>query len=222
MTAIPISLEIVTPVLEIEKMILKVLRDILNKGLPKVAKGVQKDLQQNIAKVFTTSNEYESLLNGPLSAHFGFEKGAESIRLDSIISTLAKNIKVRHVKVSIKGKKLTGGLSIEMFEGDFLDILSLPAAQVNNKGEFLPWLDWMLLRGDQIIIADYNIDFASHPKSRSGEAVMVFNPSGFWRVPPGVSGTIKKNWITRAVDNSIDFITKLTTASVNKHLDKIL
>lgn len=222
MTQIPISLEIITPLPEIEKMMLQSIRDILNVGLPKIAPEVQKDLQQNISRVFTKSREYESLLKGPLNAHFGFESGSEAGRLDDIIFILAKSIRVTPVRVAVRGKRLTGGLRITMFTGDFSDLLNLPSAFVINKGVPLPWLEWLLLRGDEIIIYDYNIDFGDHPRSRSGEAIMVFNPSGVWRVPPGVSGTENKNWITRAVDQSIDFIIKLTTKSIDRHLDRIL
>ena len=220
---IPVSLKIVTPVLEVEKMMLKGVRDIFNKRLPAVAKAVEKDIQQNISAVFVQSREYESLLLGPLNAHFGFPKGSEANRLDEIIFTLAKSIRVTHVRVAVRGRKLTGGLRIEMFKGDFADILSLTSAFVHTaKGETLPWLDWMLLKGDQIIITDYVIDFGKHPLSRSGEAIMKEKTGGIWKVPPGVSGTITKNWITRAVDESLNFIIKLTTASVNRHLDRIL
>jgi hypothetical protein len=219
---IPMTLEIVTPLPQIEKMMLQCVRDTLNVGLPKVAPLVQKDLQQNIPRIFTKSREYDSLLNGPLNAHFGLEAGSEAGRLDEIIFTLARSIRVESVRVAVRGKRLTGGLRIGMFKADFTDLTGLQSALVYNKGVPLPWLEWLLLRGDQIIIADYEIDFADHPKSRSGEAVMVFNPSSVWRVPPGVSGTQSRNWITRAVNESMDFIIKLTTKSIDRHLDRIL
>ncbi len=220
---IPVTLEIVTPVLEVERMMLQAIRDIFNKGLPKVAELVQKDLQQNISRVITETNEYESLILGPLNAHFGLEKGSELGRLDDIISVLAKSIRVIPIRVAVRGKKLTGGLRIGMFQADFQDILNIPSAFVHTaKGEVLPWLEWLLLRGDQIIIVDYRIDFANHPQSRSGEAIMIKDQSSIWRVPPGVSGDKKANWITRAVKKHLGFITKLVTASVDRNLDKVL
>ena len=219
---IPLTLEIVTPVIQVEKMMLNAVRDILNKGLPRVAPLVEKDLKFNISRIFTKSREYESLLNGPLNAHFGLESGSEAGRLDDIISILAGSVRVSSVRVAVRGRALTGGLKISMFTGDFSDIVGIQSAFTYNKGVPLPWLEWLLLRGDEIIIADYQIDFASHPNSRSGEAIMVFNPSGVWRVPPGVSGTESKNWITRAVDQSMDFIIQLTTKSIDRHLDRIL
>jgi hypothetical protein len=219
---IKIELELLTTLPQFEKMMLQSIRDRFNRVLPKVAQEVEKDLQQNISRVFTKSREYESLLTGPLNAHFGLESGTEAIRLDKIIFALAREITVEFVRISVRGKTLTGGLKIKMFVGNFEKIISLGASRVLNDGESLPWLEWLLLWGDEIIIANYGIKFGSYPKSRSGEAIMVEDTSMVWRVPPGVSGTEKNNWITRAVDGSLEFIIKLTTRSINRHLDRIL
>lgn len=219
---IPLSLEIITPLADIQKMMMNEIRDQFNRALPTVAAAVQKDLRQNIPRVFTKSREYESLLLGPLNAHFGFEAGSEAGRLDEIIFALANSIVVEHVRVGVRGGDFTGGLRIKAFNGDFQDLLALNSAFVQNKGETLPWLEWMLLRGDEIIIADYVINFGDHPRSRSGDAVMIPKEGGIWRVPPGVSGTQNKNWITRAVDQSLDFIIQLTTRSIERHLDRTL
>jgi hypothetical protein len=222
MTKIPIQLELITTVSEFEKMMLQSIRDIFNVALPKVAPEVQKDLQRNLTRVFTETRVYDGLINGPLNAHFGFEKGSEDARVDAILFALAKSIRVRPIRVAVRGKRLTGGLRIEMFTGDFRDLLSLSEAVVINRGVSLPWLQWLLKEGDRIIIDDFKIDFNKHPRSRSGEAIMVHDPSRVWRVPVGASGTEKDNWITNAVDKGLGFIEKVASRSIDRHLDRIL
>ena len=63
----------------------------------------------------------------------------------------------------------------------------------------------MLLKGNAIIIKNYEVKFGPSPKSRSGDALMIQSSSS-WRVPPEFAGTIKDNWTTRAlnrIDNKI-------------------
>lgn len=217
-----ISLELLTTDAEFHKMVLDQIRDKFNAAFPKIAKLVQRDLRANIARVFVNSPEYQSMLHGPLNAHFGFKAGDEASRLDDIIMVLANQITVTSQRVSVRGGNFTGGLRVTMFDGTFEDLLKIPSAFVQNKGEALPWLEWLLLKGDQIIFADYTIDFGRHPRSRSGEAIMIKEEGAVWRVPPGVSGTINNNWITRAVNKSLDFINRLIIGSVERHLNKVI
>ena len=141
---------------------------------------------------------------------------------DAIIDTLISSLEITTRRVAVRGNRLTGGLDIKMFRGDFEDILALSQANtLTSKGEVLPWLEWLLIRGDEIIIQGYEIEFGSFPQSKSGEAVMVNKESGVWRVPPGVSGTIRNNWITRAVQTSFEFIDKVLTASVSRNIDRV-
>jgi hypothetical protein len=43
-----------------------------------------------------------------------------------------------------------------------------------------------------------------------------------WRVPTKYSGTIEDNWITRAVEDSMDFLEKLTESVIRHNIEKAL
>lgn len=229
MSKIGVSIRIVTPLNEIERMANKAIRDELNKGLGKVAQLVEQDFRR-IKSIFIKTDVYESLTQGPLDAHFGIPKGEAFDRLDAIIDTLIGSVQVRPVRVAVRAGKLTGGIVIKAFRADFEDILGLPESRVEytkqtepDKGEpvTLEWLDWLLIRGDEIIIEEHEISFGNHPRSRSGKAVMVKNETSVWRVPTGVSGTIRKNWITKAVEDSRKFIEQFLSNSIQKNIDKV-
>jgi hypothetical protein len=76
------------------------------------------------------------------------------------------------------------------------------ATYVTAKGTPIPWLDWLILQGDRIIVLGYDVDFdltpAERARSRTGMALME-RGSG-WRVPPEFSGTAESNFLTRAFD----------------------
>jgi hypothetical protein len=66
----------------------------------------------------------------------------------------------------------------------------------------LPWLEWLLLKGNSIIVRNYNVKYGQNPRSRSGDAIMIDSTSS-WRVPPEFAGTTRDNWTTRAL-NRVD------------------
>ena len=73
------------------------------------------------------------------------------------------------------------------------------ATVTDNQGQKLPWLEWLLLRGNQIIIRNYQVRMGASPYSRTNMAVMVQSKKN-WRVPMEFAGTITNNWTTRALD----------------------
>jgi len=155
------------------------------------------DFKKLTYKFLVNSPTYESLVSGDLAFHFGFRKGQEESRLQPILNTF-----VDSVSYKFKPYSRTGG-SFEFFaiHSDYSDVLSLSEAKIQgkNKDEFsvnypLPWLNWLLLQGDDIIIKDYKIELGVLA-SRSGKAIMV--KGGTWAVPSEFRGTANDNWVTR-------------------------
>jgi hypothetical protein len=83
-----------------------------------------------------------------------------------------------------------------------------------EKGESLPWLEWLLLKGNDKIIQDYSITYINNSyRSRTGSAIMVSNPNG-WRVPVNFAGTEDNNWTTRAINKISDKISKVIQTNI--------
>lgn len=176
---------------------------------------------------FEESVGYQELINGDLDGHFGFYPGEGKSRADAIINRVIESMEITYVPFGIRGESYTGGITIKVIKSDFIDILSLTEAFVYNKntGEDLPWLDWTLKLGEQIIITNHHVAFNISSKqkelSRSGKALMFKN--GYWKVPSVISGTSGDNWLTRSLlggdgtgNKYFRFLEKLTRSLFNR------
>lgn len=212
------SIIITTPIAQIEKMVLEEVAKVGNKLLPSIVPKIKSDIVANIGFYFELSPEYKSIANGELMGHFGLRPTEVMAKLKAIVDILAASTQVRFVPLRVRGKTLGGGIQIYAFLSDFSDILSLNEAhQITDAGQTLPWLEWLLIEGDKIIIYDYYFQPGSM-KSRSGMGIMVFGNQSYWKVPAQFSGTKNDNWITRTVNAYIHDIELLIQQSIQKHL----
>lgn len=191
---------IVESVNQIEKMIQDQLADHFVETLVAARPGIERDIQNLVIAAIKSQPEYISLLHGRLLGEFGLLEPEE--KLDKVLATWAKDI-----TTIISGSRGKINLMISMIQADFRNVLDLPAAyvkQLTEKNQLLPWLDWLLIKGDTTIIRNYEVKAHSGPPSRTGLAIMVEKKSGKWAVPSQYAGTQKNNWITRAVDDIPD------------------
>lgn len=164
-------------------------------------------IRADIINGLQNTHEYEMLLS-IWRGDFGFEKGTERIRLDSIIGMIANSVEIEFKDFKYAGGKITGGLYIHMLIANYSDILLLKSAFVANLGKhpmIMPWLDWFLNKGGSTpsIIGGYHVIFGAsgskrNKNSRSGIAIM--GQGGYWRVPG--DGSPNDNWLTRFFTSS--------------------
>lgn len=133
-----------------------------------------------------------------LAYHFGLWAGSEPSIVEEIIQIITGNIydKFDGWKSTANGSE--GNFRI-LLHGSTIDTLvESSIGKIDTaKGEQIPWLEWLLTRGNEIIIADYHIKFGFAMASRSGGAIMA--PTLEWSVPSQFAGTRDDNWITRAL-----------------------
>ena len=111
------------------------------------------------------------------------------------------------------GNRISGGVSLYIQPRTYSNLLSLSSAyQVIEDGGSLPWLSWLLLEGDQILIANYGVKYKAGT-GRSGRATMQKNATPF-RVDPEYSGTIDNNFITKALQKFSPQITDAITSEL--------
>lgn len=135
---------------------------------------------------------------------FGISGNTDNI-VNTIVSSVVNSISIKFVPYS---KNLKGGLELNFQPANFANLLSLPEGHTRIQNGDLHWLDWLLKRGDNIIIVNYQYNPTSG-LGRSGLGNMV--AGGSFRVPPQFSGTEDNNFITRALigPNQEKQITKL-------------
>lgn len=194
-----ISLKLVENVGQISK-------DILSALLPQVIfymdngiSVIKKELPSIIKYRITNTPEYQSLLSGSLMRELGIPES--SSRLTGLLNTWSTNIQYQYMRPSISGNAIKSSFSAHSIRADFSDVLYTDYAIVVDaqRGYTLPWLEWLLLDGTKTIVSRHEVVIGSNQFSRTGQALM--KPSRrSWKVPSEFAGTIRDNWITRAID----------------------
>lgn len=184
---------------EIAKKILRAMAEEFNTRMNNKLPNIKERIRNLTIYMIKQSDTYQSLIDGELAAHFGLPSANRQIMVDTIIDKIGDSIKIEVKQVKQFGKSFRGQSTINVLVKDFSDILSMAEAFVSTeKGQILPWLEWLLIKGDTIIISEYDVRLIDG-KGRSGAGMMIKNSSGAWRVPPKYSGTIRDNWLTRTL-----------------------
>jgi arsenate reductase-like glutaredoxin family protein len=203
------------------KDVLSSLRTHIDVAMRQAAPAIRKRIQDTCTMMIKQTEEYSSLLSGELLAELGIPD--VNRRLEEILKTIRNDVEVIARPVTVKGNTLDGGMSIGIIRSDFSSILGLPASEyISNQKYRIPWLEWLIAGGDQILVLDYAVTYAINAeqriRSRTGLALMV--PGSGWRVDPRYSGTIGDNFITRAFDgNAIkDYVEKIVREELQQRI----
>lgn len=190
---------------EIRNNIFNSIKPLLDKAIDKTINKLRPLLVDLIRSALISEPEYSSLISGTLRSELGI---ADTSNVDAAVNNIANSIVINKKSISVNNLGFTGGIELNLINNqDFGGALNDASAFVNDteRGYSLPWLEWLLLKGNAIIIKNYEVKFGPSPKYRSGDALMIQSSSS-WRVPPEFAGTIKDNWTTRAlnrIDNKI-------------------
>lgn len=227
---------------ETSKIVKKVEKILLLKAynrLKLVAGSIQADMREFNLKLWKASDTYNSLLYGDLTHELGFPQGEAPRMVDAILDKVADSIIVIP-RLPKSGKEKTIIMSFKIVTKSLPGITDLPEAEVdtgktvsndisNDFGSFgaaplsrkLPWVDWLLFRGNNYLIFNYEYVDVVDPDSRSGKGLMIRNENENWKVPSEYSGTRNSNWITRTLEDNIDFVKAEYLKIINNHMAKI-
>jgi hypothetical protein len=201
-----ITLKLLDSIQDIEKKINKASSEVINQKLNNSLQTIKNSVKSVASSYILQQPEIQSLYGGYLQGAFGkinASSSAESIRL-SVLNSIS-------VVLDKFNPSLKGSLSINIQPNDFLNLLSLTEGHTIYEGGDLHWLNWLLTKGDSIIIIDYYYD----PQGGIGRTGLGnMKGGGSFRVPPEFSGTIENNFITRALTN--DSIIKNINSIIEK------
>lgn len=189
-----ITLTITDSLKTIQKNINGAIADLANEIITKNINQISNSVRSLIPNWILSQPEIISLSSNTVDSLvgiFGIADSTQSI-IDSIINSVVSSTEIKHYPYS---KNLKGGLEIRFQPSNFSNLLSLPDGHTKYIGGDLHWLDWLLKRGDSIIVVNYQYN----PQTgfgRSGLGNMI--PGGSFRIPPQFSGTVDNNFITRA------------------------
>lgn len=179
-----------------EAKIAKATASVLNKAVRKNKKVVAEKLYRFIPNWVVSQPEIKSMLDegvlDSLNAQLGLKPGQAVAFVDQLTEAIIKSTEIEITKFDSKFK---GGIKFQFQPTHFRNLLSLSTTNLNlRKGVQVNWLEWLLTRGDAIIVVGYHYDPESG-KGRSGGGTM--EKGLVWRVPPQFSGTTDNNFITR-------------------------
>jgi hypothetical protein len=195
-----ITLKLTDPIVKIDKDIRNALVSKLNKLLFKNQGALVDRMRSEIEDWIMVQPEIVSLLNRgiPYSLHslFGLRYGKEKDIVKILVSAVANSTRVSFTKLD---SNFRGGLTFYIQPSDFQNLLGLPEGHIlTGNGSDLHWLDWLLTKGDSVVVSGYRYD-PTGGRGRSGGGIMI--GGGYFRVSPQFSGTISDNFVTRALEN---------------------
>lgn len=180
---------------EMLKEIVKVMNQAWNRKIPIIINFIK----QKVKEVIEESPEYSELMpGGSLYGQMGYIDMFNF--LPQLTNTIANNIIVDFHQFKVMGNQISGGITVSVLRDDFADILSLGGASYfAETGENIPWLSWLLFKGDSKVIMDYRYteNYKAVSWSRTQEGIML--PGEGWGVSSIYSGAAKNNWLTRAI-----------------------
>ena len=195
---------------QIEKEITKALIKEINYTFKNTLGKMLTPIRRIVSSAIESSPVISSLNGGVLRADFGIPKGKDVT--SAIVAAVANSTIISMKRFSASGKKISGGIFVYVQPASFANLLSLSVGEViTEKGTRLPWLDWLLNLGDQIIIADFGVEYGSFGRSGKGHMASVARP---FKVNTSFSGTTGNNFITRALDNYVGEIAKVIERSI--------
>lgn len=162
-------------------------------------------LAGQVQKRMHDSHEIQAIKYDLLQYDLGLKEDEAEEVIDQIPHIIVNSM-------DIEVKKIIGRLSIKLklIHSGYDDILAIKGASflqtyTRNTPTVIPWLEWLLTRGYEIVVSDYHVIYKQSDASRSGGAFMV--QTGSFRIPPQFAGTPDDNFLTRALkDMSSDFV----------------
>jgi hypothetical protein len=189
-------LELTETVGEIGKKINQALADEVNDLLKRNKDRILRRCKDLAASFILAQPEITSLSQGTpdsLEGQFGLIPGQGEIAKSEIVNSVVSSVTIKFIPFD---HKFRGGIDVFFQPDNFVNLLDLPSGYTASAKGPLHWMEWLIKRGDEIIIVNYSYN----PQSglgRSGLGNMMEN--GVFRVPPSFSGTTTNNFITRAL-----------------------
>lgn len=193
--------------------------DVINVGIARAAPAITNRLGELLVNLVKQGRTYRSLVNGDLRYEFGLANPQSQI--DPILDIVRESVEFKFELFKYSRGKVNGGFSIVFLPNGLSKIINSPTASYKSNSYDIDWLDWLLTKGDAIIVFDHHIVFDLNTSqsvySRTGDALMF--RGGTWRVPAEFSGTETDNFLTIEAESRA--FQKAANEIINQELKKV-
>ena len=218
-----VRLQMVTPVDQFQDKVIRAMYAELTQKLHSAAfltslrRGTKRILEHSL-RVQPT---YLSMVShdGQLRSELGVADSQSA--MESLIRAWVRSIDVRVNRPRIVGNRILGTIiTVRAIQADYQDVLDKAwASYTTEKGQEIPWLDWLLTRGSEILVANHVLYRTPFPtaRSRTGTNTVMIKTKGHgWAVPEEYAGTYEKNYATDAVVTAMPAIESLFQTEVTR------
>ncbi len=196
------------------------LRRAVYEGLLRIRSPLERACRDAVGAALYASEEATSLLAGDLRSQFGIADPGPAV--EAILGAVKASV---HAEVfrGTGGDDL-GRITITALRADLSDVLGLKEGSYishsidRNTDTVIPWLYWLLMQGDALVVTDFEINTEKkRHQSRTERAIMIKTTRrqarGF-HVPSNFSGVVDANWLTRVMTASVPGVFAAVTSAV--------
>lgn len=211
-----VRLQMVTTVGQFQDKLIRAIYAELNKKLSSQAfqNSIKRGTKSILEAALRSQPEYQDMVaqDGRLRAELGVVNSESA--MEGLVRAWVGSTNVRIHRPRIIGGKIVGTiLSVRAIQADYQDVLNhASASYTTEKGAVIPWLEWLLTRGSDILIVSHNVWTSPTPtvRSRTGTNTLMKKSSGQgWGIPTEYAGTVNNNFATRAVVTAMPEIEQL-------------
>ena len=184
---------------EFEKFILSALKKALAATLKKSLKTIENGFSDLVYSAVYNCMELDQLRSGTLRHELGLSSSQSSNASEDIARAVSRSVFVEIQEPKGKG---IGGLSVNIQPTNFANVLSISGSTVDYFSKrskelvTLEWLEWLLTRGDTIIVGRFHFE-PKAGRGRTGGGRM--EKGGAWKIDSQFAGTESDNFISRAL-----------------------
>lgn len=198
---------------QFEKAVLSSINDKFDKTIKKSIEAIERKVKVLVYDNIYSCNELDGLRGGSLRAELGLTSKQASEASNEIAETISNSI------VTQQGKN-PQGIVVYIQPSDFRNVLGIKGSSVSyfsktyKQNVKLEWLDWLINRGDEIIVDNFRFVPSSKGRTHGGR----MKKGGSWRISPQYAGTQDDNFITRALgESSQKEIASIIEKEINKN-----
>lgn len=226
MSNMTFSLQLLDSPGQIKHKIMDAMRREITRRLGSMAfrTALQRRSRKALKDALESTNVYQSMVahDGRLRAELGVVDSETA--MNRLVRDWVKTVEVkvmppkRFANIGFFGSIVT----IEAVQADYQDVLDKAyASYQTEKGETIPWLQWLLKEGDRILIVTHKVFHPSVPtaRSRTGTNTIMKKTRGAgWGVPAAFAGTDQHNFCTRAIANALNDIGRIIQEEVTRRI----